>query len=131
MAALPTPELAPFWMNHAPLPTSSGRIPSPLLMPALGPYALRMRYAVLGFTEMVAACVARSPSLLIFKTSSMSATACVLHVPNWAPAGMTQSPLCTGSDESPVATTSKTPSFPGIADGLDVPMREVKLGWEP
>lgn len=30
-----------------------------------------------------------------------------------------------------MARTSKTPSFPGIADGAGVPMREVKLGWEP
>jgi hypothetical protein len=58
-----------------------------------------------------------------------SATACVLQVPNWEMAGMTQSPLAKSGEED--ERTSKTPSFPGVADGSGVPMREVKGGLAP
>jgi hypothetical protein len=46
-------------------------------------------------------------------------------------AGMTQSPFCSDEEGEPVETTSKTPSLPGMAEGSEVPIREVKGGLEP
>jgi hypothetical protein len=44
---------------------------------------------------------------------------------------MTQSPFCSEEEDEPVETTSKTPSLPGMAEGSEVPIKDVNGGLEP
>ena len=53
------------------------------------------------------------------------------HVPNPVFAGITQSPFARPEDDGGDEAIVKTPSLPGRAEGSEVPMREVKLGFTP
>lgn len=52
-------------------------------------------------------------------------------MPICAQAGITQSPVCRPESLPPDDSTSKTPSFPGTADGSGVPKIDVNGGLDP
>src|SRR5689334_19125843 len=119
IAALPTPLLAPFCINH-----SSPRKPHLA-------ESSSMRYAVHGLTETVPTCNGVRPSLLsIFRSLLSSMSICVRHVPWEVCFMMTQSPLLKLLTPEPVLITSATPSFPATAEGSDVPSDVFKSGLE-
>ena len=117
IAARPTPELAPFWMNQSPA------------LPSRWMKSVSMRHAVTGFTPTVATCSGRSPCFSTLSTLSSSICRCVLHVPSPVYFAITQSPfLMSDLMPEPVLRTSKHPSLPGTAEGWGVPRVLVKGG---
>ncbi|KAI4136853.1 MAG: hypothetical protein LQ340_008114 [Diploschistes diacapsis] len=156
-AARPTPELAPFCTNQA-LPRSPPALSLPALLalalalafafasvfppPASGPVpasgdatndgtkSTSIRHAVTGFTLTPATSAAASPAPSTLITSASATCRCVRHVPSPVRRGITQSPLRTELAPEPAATTSKTPSLPGTAEGEGVPRADVKAGSE-